>query len=199
MASRIMKGSFLRMTADSQDYVAKVLSFSSDTTSNINSVQTQRMQQHFPFKVTQPNLSLTLQMRDKHEAYRFQRFVRISQGLALSRASLVNFFWPERSMNDWRGMIMSVQAGEKVGETSPILMIEVALADSMVSQRTWASSQASDFEQIYAGEIAYIPLIEPNRQDQPPGTFTGGLKPPTSITTETGKDVSVNAPHRGGM
>lgn len=199
MANGHMKGSFLRMTAGSQEYVAKVLSFSSDSNANINSVQTQRMQQHFPFKVVQPNLSLTLQMRDKHESYRFQRFVRISQGSALSRASLVNLFWPQRSMNDWKGVIMSVQAGEKVGDTSPVLMVEITLVDSMVSQRTWASSEGSDFEQIYAGEIAYIPLIEPNRQDQPPGTFTDGLKPPTSITTETGKDVSVNAPHRGGM
>lgn len=184
MASPYMSNSFLQMTVYGTRYHAKVLSFSGDIVSNINSVQTQRMQQHFPFKVSQPTLSMTLQMRNQLEAEYFQVLGRLSQATAWANAETVNFFWPQRGMMDWRGVILSVQAGDKVGQTSPVIMIEILLTDNMVSERTWGSSSGTEFEQIYAGEIPDIPLIEPSRRTQPPGTFTDNLTPPRPPTNE---------------
>lgn len=181
---REMSGSFLTMTVAGNTYQAKVMEFSSDLSSNINSVQTQRALHHFPFKVTQPSLSMTLQMRGQVEATFFQTLVRLSQAKALTESSLVNLFWPQRGIMDWRGVILSVQVGERVGQTAPIIMIEFLLVDSHISERTWTSSAGSDFDQIYAGEIPDIPLLEPNRV--PP---TNLLKPPRRPTTSDGKPI----------
>lgn len=186
-SNRELTGSFLVMTVGGRQYQAKVIEFSSDVTSNIISSQTQRALHHFPFKVNQPTLALTLQMRDKTEAEYFQKFVRLSQVESFMKASLVNLFWPQRGMMDWKGAVLSVQAGERVGTTTPIIMIELILVDSMVSSRTWASSTGTDFEQIYAGEIPDIPLLDPGRPSRgQPGDPL--LKPPRPITDE-GKPI----------
>ena len=174
-----MDGSFLQIQMGGQNYHAKVMDFTSDLQSQIASSQTRDYVQHFPSKVSQPNLYLSLQMRDQAEARSFQSLVRQTQGQALYRNTLANFFWPQRGIRDWTGAILTCQAGEKVGETSPILSIEVLLVDSLVSRRTWSSSEGSDFDEIYAGEIPDIPLLDPSGKKAP-----SVLQPPRPVTED---------------
>lgn len=177
-----MDGSFLRITIHGIDFNAKVNEFSSDLTSSINSVQTRTAQQHFPFKNDQSSLSLALQMRDQEEAKIFQSLVRLSQVDALGAANMANFFWPQRGMMDWKGAIMSIQSGERVAQTSPIIVIDVMLVESMISSRTWASSIPPEFKDIYEGqEIPDVPLLEPNRHYRDQTGETGAFSPPTSM------------------
>lgn len=179
-----MSGSFLQMTIAGRVIDVWCLDFSSDLQATLTSAQTQRMVQHFPFRVTQPGLQLTLQTRDRVEAEYIQKLARSSQLDALSNATLVNFFWPQRGMLDWTGIITNCIGGEQVGQTAPTLNIEVFLIDSMVSERTWGQSQASDFASIYYGEIPDIPLLDPSRNRRP----TSPLTPPRPVTEE-GKPI----------
>lgn len=174
-----MDGSFLQIQMGGQNYRAKVMDFTSDLQAQIASSQTRDYVQHFPSKVSQPNLYLSLQMRDQAEARSFQSLVRQTQGQALYRNTLANFFWPQRGIQDWTGAILTCQGGEKVGETSPILSIEVLLVDSLVSRRTWSSSEGSDFDEIYSGEIPDIPLLDPSGKKDP-----SVLKPPRPVTED---------------
>lgn len=171
-----MPGSFMTISLAGRDYRAKVVSFNSTVTSQISSVQTQLLAQHFPHKVSQSTLSLTLQMRNKTEARGFYNLVRNSQLRALQSLTLVSLFWPQRDIQDWTGVILSVQAGERADVTSPVVSFDLLLVDSLVSRRTWINSSATDFDQIYAGEIPDVPRVDPSQKP----TDDDPLEPPKS-------------------
>jgi hypothetical protein len=128
-----------------------VLAFTAPIVSSITSVQTRPMLQHFPIKVNQDGIELTVIFRSEAEFERFQAFVRRHQvnaqrmGTVGIDAALVTLSWPERNISNWTGIIKEFRAGGERFNPAPHAKIGVSLVTSMVATRTDIASWAMNF------------------------------------------------------
>lgn len=187
-------GSFCELTIGGRRYSAKVMAFSSNINTNFTSVQVRMRQDHFPIKVGHNDLQMQLIMRDHSELQWFAEYIRRHHMLALGKdAATCSISWPERNMNDWTGFITGVRQGEKMGVTSPTVIIQVSLVDSLSTRRTWTSSSGSPFEELYEGEIPDLPILDPmtnrNSRTQSTSETSGFAKPSTPIDNITGRPL----------
>lgn len=171
----------------------RVTRFSSPLTGSINSAQTKRGLQHFPIKASQQNMSLQVMFRSAQEYMDFQAYVRkhhvdIQGPQAYPE---VDLSWPERMMINWSGLIMSFQAGDKRFNPTPVATINILLVDSLLSNKTFTSSLAKEFKDVFKGDVPYKNIVD------------DGLTPPTRppgfigpIFNEGGVNGNVPGPTR---
>jgi hypothetical protein len=138
-----------------------VMSFISPMNASINSVQVKRMMHHFPIKINQPALQLSVIFRSEAEYESFQKFVRESQQDAIANERILTINWPERNINNWTGVIKTFRAGGQRWNPAPRAQIEIELIDSMVSIRTDLQTQTANLWQAIYGVGMKNGVLEP--------------------------------------
>jgi len=123
-------------------YQLNCTSFSTTLFSKMSSAQTKTMQQHFPVKAEQPEVTFDIWFTSEDEFEDFQRFVRRHQLAALhaSPNPEVALWWPERDITDWTGIIKNFRAGGARFNPAPKARLTVDLIDSVYSRGTGTSS-----------------------------------------------------------
>lgn len=158
----------------------KVLKFSTPLAGNITSAQTKEMLQHFPIKSSQQSLTMTVITNGWPEMKALQDFVRGHQLGAMSGSSVrpeITIWWPQRGMNNWSGFITKMPAGDKRFNIAPRADIEFFLVDSLLSEKTFSASIASDFRTLFNSDIGN------------PASPLDGITPPV-ITSPGGNNAN---------
>jgi len=180
----------LRMTCVGVGSIyVKVLSFNTPLRGKMRSEQTKTMLQHFPYKADQQSLQLQIVCNGWDEYRTLQDFVRGHHlgALPAARNPEVDLWWPERGMNHWTGFIKRMQAGDERFNIAPKATLEILLIDSLLSEKTWSSSLADPFEEMFGSDIGGtrdpndpiygppLPVLEPGRGADTPGGVPGGV------------------------
>jgi hypothetical protein len=151
------------------EFKLSVTQFRSPMSATINTVQTRRMTHHFPIRAGQPDIQFTAHFPSQDEKHEFQNFVRDHQLNALddkytnstTSSGAVTLLWPERDINSWTGYIVNVPVQEVRFDYAPKLTFGVMLIKSLMSDRTFASSLGSGFDNIFGVKISpYVPDAE---------------------------------------
>lgn len=159
----------------------KVIKFSTPLRGDIASAQTKTMLQHFPIKSSQQALKMTVATNGWPELKALQDFTRGHQLGAMSGSSVrpeVVIWWPQRGMNNWSAFIEKMPAGDKRFNFAPRAEIEFFLVDSLLSEKTFSASIASDFRTLFDSDIG-----RPSRYDDgiiPPAPGDDGFIGPVS-------------------
>lgn len=157
----------LRLYNTQASWLLNVMSFSSPLTANFNSVQVKKMQHHFPIKVSQNDLQLSVMFSSEKDFESFQRFVRAHQQDAIATGRLVTLNWPERNINNWTGIIRKFVAGNQRFNYAPRAQFNVDLVDSMVSQRTeLAAVGANLWQSIFGVGMGPDAILAPPSVDE---------------------------------
>lgn len=155
-----------------------VTQFRSPMSAAINSVQTHTMLQHFPIRCGQPDIEFTCRFTSLDEKHQFQNFVRQHQVNAINDSKgNVTLFWPERNIENWTGFITNFAVNERRFEYAPQVTFGVDLVDSMMSERTSASSFGASFDAIFGSQIGAM-QVRPDLVDsilKLPSTLLNGL------------------------
>jgi len=119
--------------------------FTTTLYSQMSSVQTKTMLQHFPVKAMQPEVTFDLHFRNERNFEEFQKFVRRHQLAALHSYPKpeVALWWPERDITDWTGLIKDFRAGGQRFNPAPRARLTVDLIDSVYTRRSATSSLAA--------------------------------------------------------
>jgi hypothetical protein len=145
--------SYLTLNCMGQTWQLNVVSFSSPINGQINTSQVNKMAIHFPIKVVQPTLDLSVQFFSESDYNSFQVFVRNHQQQVLaapSATTLVTLSWPERNIIAWSGVIKEFRAGGQRANFAPRASFTVDTAQNMVSQVNWTlGSTAAPFSTIF--------------------------------------------------
>lgn len=178
--------SLLRMTCIGVGTLdLKVTGFNTGLRGVLNSAQTKTKLQHFPFKADQQSLQLQVVCNGWPEYRTLQDFVRGHHlnALPAARNPEVDLWWPERGMYHWTGYIKKMQAGDDRFNIAPKASLEILLVDSLLSEKTWSSSLADPFEELYGSDIGGTrdpndpiygpPLPQPGRGADTPGGVPG--------------------------
>jgi len=148
------------------EFKLSVTQFRSPMSATINTVQTRRMSHHFPIRAGQPDIEFTVHFPSQDDKHDFQNFVRDHQLNALddkytnssTSSGAVTLLWPERDIKSWTGYIVDVPVQEVRFDYAPKLTFGVMLISSLMSERTFASSLGSGFDNIFGNVIApYVP------------------------------------------
>lgn len=142
---------------DGLQFKLNVTQFRSPMSSQIDTVQTKKMLQHFPIRCGQPDISFTVQFPSLDEKHTFQNFVRNHQVGALAitqdlRQDVI-LFWPERNIENWSGYISAFKVVERRFDYAPVVTFGVDLIDSMMSQYTNLSSSSTGIAAILGPQI----------------------------------------------
>lgn len=145
----------------------KVIGFQSSLDGTIQPSQTKQALHHYPRRAGHQTINFQLVCRDSKELSLIQNFIRRHHKYALTSPQNpeVVFWWPERGIRDWSGIIKKVEAGDKRFNVAPKLSFTVDLVDSLLSEKTWWSSAADDFAKFYEGNL------------EPPGELTPPVLP----------------------
>lgn len=149
-----------------------VLQFNSPVYGSVDSVQTRTMLQHFPIRMTQPEIAFTCKWESEAAFQAFQTFIRnVHLDALVSSSPGVTLDWPERDIVNWTGLPRSIPGGGMRFNPTPTAVFVVDLITSLVSSRTDFSSIASNWQAVSS-------LGLPNGTIQPfiPNTL-GGLLP----------------------
>ena len=132
-----------------------VTSFATPLRGQIESSQTKKAQHHYPRKAGQQNLTLQCVFPSTRNYMDFQAFVRRSHTNAVGTTSNpeLAIWWPERGIEGWSGVITSIEAGDERFNHVPKANIEMLLVDSMLSQKTFASSFGESFLNFFNNDI----------------------------------------------
>ena len=148
----------LTMTSrkDGLQFKLNVTQFRSPMSSQIDTVQTKKMLQHFPVVAEQP-LTSTRRVPDLDEKHTFQNFVRNhqvgAQAITQDLRQDVILFWPERNIENWTGYIV-VQIVERRFDYAPVsVTFGVDLIDSLMSQYTNLASSSTGIAAILGQQI----------------------------------------------
>jgi hypothetical protein len=172
--------SLLRLSnAEVGTFHLHVKSFNAPLQGQIQSSQTKRAKHHYPRKAGQQQLVLQCDFLSTKNYMDFQRFVRSSHTTAVGTTNNpeVNIWWPERGMEGWSGVITSIQAGDERFNSVPQAQIEILLVDSMLSQKTFASSYGETFSRFFDNDIGnpsdLLNFILPSLPRLPVGALGG--------------------------
>jgi len=129
----------------------KSTGFRSPMTGTISSAQTKMMLQHFPVRASQQNIVFNVITNGWPELRKIQDFVRAHQRRAMATAAHpeIILWWPERGIQNWSGFIEKMPAGDKRFNIAPKFDLEFFLVDSLLSEKTYGSSLASDFKDMF--------------------------------------------------
>lgn len=144
-------------------YKLYVMSFSSDLYGEMSTAQTKTMAHIFPIKADQPNVQFSVVFRSEKDFEKFQKFVRNTQVDSLkattSSAFGITLNWPERSIDNWTGVIREFVGGGWKGNWAPTAKFTVDLVDSLTSKRTVMSSFGAKYSAVYSPEMPYLPTV----------------------------------------
>lgn len=136
--------------ASAGDIDLKVLSFQAPLNGIMQQAQTRDLMQYFPIKAEQPTFQIDVICSNTDEYMRLQSFVRAHQkGALTSDSPEVYLDWSERNINGWSGIIQSMIAGDERWNFVPRVTLKFVLITSLLSQKTWTSSFASDFSALF--------------------------------------------------
>lgn len=142
----------MTITGQSTIWTLNVISYQSPIYGQINSAQTKTMAVHFPIKMAQPDLQVTVQFKTQGEFQGFQQFVRNNQQqISMNPAALLTFNFPARAMYNWSGFIPELQAGGARANYAPVARFNVVLVNSYVTQQTDLASTANAWQSIFGG------------------------------------------------
>jgi hypothetical protein len=145
--------SYLTLTGVGQTWQLNVVSFNSPINGQIDTAQVNTMAVHFPIKVVQPTLDLSVQFFSESDYNSFQVFVRAHQQQVLAAPSartLVTLSWPERNIIAWSGVIKEFKAGGMRANFAPRASFTIDTAQNMVSTVNWTlGSTGSVFSTIF--------------------------------------------------
>jgi len=141
---------YLRSLTLGTEFKLNCTGFQTMLFSQMSSVQTKTMVQHFPVKAQQPEVNFELVFRNEPEYEQFQKFVRTHQLAALHSwpNPEVTLWWPERDINNWTGLIKTFKAGGARRNYTPSARLTVDLIDSVFYSRTDIASVAASFWSI---------------------------------------------------
>lgn len=132
----------LKVSANGQtDFYLNVLSITSPIYGQMNAAQTKGQIQYFPIKVHQPEVQFNLIFPNETTWEDWQVWVRTNMVNSQSANNIVGnvgvtLNWPQRSINDWSGVIQKQKAGGRRWNYTPRDSVTVQLANSLVSQTT---------------------------------------------------------------
>lgn len=142
---------YLRAPLVGASWKLNVTSFNTTLFSQISSVQTRIMQQHFPVKAQQPAVEFQVVFGSEKDFESFWKFVRSHHQAALadfSKRPEVTLWWPEREIKNWTGFITEFRAGGARRNPAPHARLSVDLVDSMFSVRTDLASSVPNWIQV---------------------------------------------------
>lgn len=145
----------------------KVVGFQSSLEGQIVPSQTKQALHHYPRKATHQGVSFQIQCRSSSELSTIQGFIRRHQKYALTSPSTpeIVLWWPQRGIRDWSGIVRKVEAGDKRFNPFPKISITFDLVQSLLSNKTWWSSVADNFDQFFDS------AIDPSEDWTPPSTL----------------------------
>ena len=146
----------LRVSSSSGgDFYLNVLSFSSPIFGELNSAQTKTQVQYFPIKAFQPEIRFNVIFPSEALYEQFQTYVRDNQVDAQSNRVNpgVTLNWPQRSINNWTGVITGFKGGGMRRNYAPRAQFVVELTSSLVTELTTISSFGADWTTIFGSAI----------------------------------------------
>ena len=138
------------------DFYLNVLAFRSPIFTQMSSAQTKSQIQYFPIKAFQPEIRFSLIFPNETIYQQFQQYVRNNQVDAQSNTTNpgVTLNWPQRSINNWQGVITGFKAGGMRSNYAPRAELTVDLTSSLVTELTSFSSFGTSFMAIFgAGTV----------------------------------------------
>lgn len=143
---------------DVGELMLKVLSFNTPLQGQIRSSQTKAALHHYPVKASQQKLTMEVVFSSTAEYMAFQTYVRKSHQHANSGTNTpeLNLWWPERGIENWSGVVLSIKGGDERFNSAPRAQIEFLLVDSLLSQKTFSASTAESFEKFFDTDIGTI-------------------------------------------
>ncbi|QDH91756.1 hypothetical protein SEA_PHRAPPUCCINO_81 [Mycobacterium phage Phrappuccino] len=134
----------LKSTTLGVEHTLACTSFQTTLFSEMSTVQTKEMQQHFPIKAQQPAVTFNVVFPSERDFEDFQKFVRRHQQAALHSwpNPQITLWWPERNIQNWTGIIKDFRAGGQRFNPMPRAQLSVDLIDSVYSTRTELASMA---------------------------------------------------------
>lgn len=156
--------------------------------------QTKMMQQHFPVKTSQPNITFQVQFLNEVDYETFQNFVRSHHLKAMTSeyGAECRLWWPARKIENFTGYIKDFDGGGAKANPAPRAEFTVILVNSMISEKTDISSYGAQFFSVvgqtvdgildFADDILTPPSL-PNTINRTPGqnnntingrTYSGG-------------------------
>jgi hypothetical protein len=132
----------LIVTAPGQDpFNMNVLSMTSPVFGEMNSAQTKSQVQWFPIKAMQPEIQFNVIFPTEIEWEDWQVYTRINMVNAQSTNNTsgnagVTLNWPQRSIQEWSGLITKTNAGGRRFNVAPRASFIVQLVNSLVSNST---------------------------------------------------------------
>lgn len=151
----------------------KIIEFTSPLTSSIHSAQTRMAEVHMPIKAQQQTLQVQIQTSSIREMRDIQAYVRHCQHGALEADTLVvesplcTLWWPQRGIDNWTGIPLTVQAGGERFIQAATLVVQFMLVDSLLSERTFSSSTGTPFSELIVDKEDYTDWDKP-RTPPPP-------------------------------
>lgn len=153
----------------------KVVTFQSSLDATVQSSQTKQALHHYPRKASHQSVTFEVVV-PKKEKSQLQAFVRAHQKYALTspRSPEVILWWPQRGIRDWSGIIKRVEGGANRFSVASKVTFTVELVDSLLSDKTWWSSVAEDFDKFFGNVIPPpgdwkqpLPSLPPALPNQP--------------------------------
>lgn len=147
------------------DVKLNVLSFMSPIFASTASNQTQSSEQHHPIRCQQPNIRFDVMFRSEKEWEAWQTFNRqiqlqLLQGQDPNNVAVCTFYWPERNINNWTGIIAETEGGAEPFNWTPHTTIDVTIIKGLVATQAALWSYGTDFAAIYGGDKNTIPAAD---------------------------------------
>lgn len=151
----------------------RVTRFTTQLMGDMRSSQTKLALHHYPIKGAHQMLVLEAIFKNWDEYGTIQDYVRKHQLRALRTVEQpeVVLYWPERGIENWSGVIRSIEAGDERFNVAPRTSLEIQLIDSMISQKTWTSSFGEDFSKFFETSMN---LLDPELVPPPVSNAPGG-------------------------
>lgn len=139
--------------SDQDDFFHNCLSIQSPIFGQMNSAQTKSKIQYFPIKAHQPEIQFNVIFTSQDLWEDWQVWVRTNmtkaQGANGQSGNIgVTLNWPERSINNWSGIILKQKAGGMRYNYAPRDSFTVELVNSLVSNSTTIASFGTAWQSI---------------------------------------------------
>lgn len=162
----------------------RVLQFNSSMVGAFSSNQTKRKKHHWPVKASQQQLQLQVQFNGWEEYNALQSYVRSHHVRSLETVQYpeVTLYWPQRNIDNWSGLIKSLQGGDERFNIAPRATMDIILIDSLLSEKTFTHSSGESVAKWYESQMSNpLPFKPPNPANIPNDTpigpgFVGGTR-----------------------
>lgn len=156
----------------------KVIQFNSPLQGSFSTSQTKTARHHWPVKASQQHLQLQVQFSKWAEYEALQKFVRAHHLRSLKTVQYpeVTLYWPQRNIDNWTGLIRTLEAGDERFNIAPRAQLDIILIDSMLSTKTFSASMGESYTKWYNSDIGdpSMPDVRLPTTPTTPSTGSGG-------------------------